>query len=283
MTDSDEAPAFYARLAMRFGNAHCQPGPAGCDWYHPVWPLFRGLGLVRSSLDHYDFYASALGGAHFDERREVLISGCADHATLQTAFQILGPRHGYTVLDRCATPLALCRAYAERVACTVSTYVDDIFSHRRHGAYDVVTTHSFLTFFTHGERAALFEKWHALLKPGGKVVSVQRLRPGPDDPGRFTAAQASRFTQAVTSRADDVLPDIVEEYPLRQLAENYTRRFTYHPVRDAAALHAQLAAAGFTVERWFPDDRSAGAPSRAEDGPSTHGAGEMFFFVATRH
>src|SRR3546814_2715406 len=57
--------------------------------------------------------------------------------------------------------------------------------------FDVVCTHCFLGYFTPEQRPALMAKWFSLLRPGGRVLTVNPIRPTPDHAFvPFTPAQA---------------------------------------------------------------------------------------------
>ncbi|HKX39391.1 MAG TPA: class I SAM-dependent methyltransferase [Burkholderiales bacterium] len=140
-----------------------------------------------------------------------------------------------TVLDRCATPLALNRWYARRQEIRIATKCTDILDYRPRRRFDVICTHSFLGQFPPRRRARLIAHWYEMLEPGGLVLTINRLRPGAP-PGRlgFSRAQADSFEALVGERQ-------------RAAARQYARRMGAWPIRSEAELAGLFERAGFEV------------------------------------
>src|SRR3546814_19002308 len=69
--------------------------------------------------------------------------------------------------------------------------------------FDVVCTHCFLGYFTPEQRPALMAKWFSLLRPGGRVLTVNPIRPTPDHAFvPFTPAQAASFEARAMAAAE---------------------------------------------------------------------------------
>ena len=251
----------------------------GCAWYHGAWQYFRALGIVTAPTVHARGLTEALralarGGSH----SRVLVSGAADYSLLAHvlhAYHCEGARIEPTVVDVCETPCYLSRWYAERLAAGVSTVAADILEHRAESPYDVVCTHGFFGNFDSEGRRLLVERWHALLRPGGRVVTVQRIRPDDDNPFVvFSAEQAAAFRDAVLERATAQAArlDQTPEY-LAALAFTYAQRVRSHPVRSADELQRSFEEQGFALERFErvvarqaagPQIRGPALPSGAE-------------------
>lgn len=89
--------------------------------------------MVTAPTDHADFYLEFLGAfAREGNRERVLVSGCVDQSTLA---HVIGAYEGYpletTALDRCETPLVLCRLLAETTGRSVATTARAVTSRRR--------------------------------------------------------------------------------------------------------------------------------------------------------
>jgi SAM-dependent methyltransferase len=254
-TPADAALSESAALAWAQAPALCRRDPAtraSCAWHHGLWPTLRLLGLVTEPALHGEFLRGALAAlAPAGERPRLLLSGAADHALL---VQVLAARglHGarVTVLDICETPLMLNRWFAQHAGAEIVTRRADILDFADAEPFDAVCTHAFLGNFDARQRAALAAKWHSLLRPGGCVVTVNRLRPD-RGPGRvaFTADQArayrERALRAASSREHD-LP--MSATALASAADDYASRQTIYPLQTAGELRALFEAAGFAIE-----------------------------------
>lgn len=95
-----------------------------CASYHGFWQYLRPLNLVTTPAHHTEFFRRALPRieAGCDPPR-VLVSGAADYAMLVQvliAFQARDVAPCVSVVDRCATPLALNEWYAARVGMPIT-------------------------------------------------------------------------------------------------------------------------------------------------------------------
>lgn len=245
---TDEALFEAARLAREQAPALCRrtADGASCDWHHGLWPTLRLLGLVTEPALHADFLHEALAGIA-GERPRVLLSGAADHALLAQVLAAFGARlPEVTVLDICETPLLLNRWYASRAGTDVATRRADILEFETPQPFDAVCTHAFLGNFDGAQRAALAAKWHALLRPGGKVVTVNRLRPG--HVAQWTAFSVEQVW-AYRARVEEAAKARALQVPrLGKAAEAYASRQTIFPLGSAAELRALFEAAGFGIE-----------------------------------
>lgn len=246
----DEALDEAARLAREQAPALCRRDPASggsCDWNHGLWPTLRLLGLVTAPAMHGEFLRKALAGVA-GERPRVLLSGAADHALLAQALLAYGVRQpDITVLDICETPLLLNRWYAERNGTEVVTQRSNILEFEAPQPFDVICTHAFLGNFDAPQRAALAAKWHALLRPGGKVVTANRLRPGQE--AQWIAFSVEQVW-AYRARVEDAAKARALQVPrLGRAAEIYAGRQTIFPVGSTAELRTLFEGAGFDIEQ----------------------------------
>lgn len=197
---------------MDIGTERC----GDCAWYHGTWPTWRALGLGSTPRWHAHFYREAAAGVPSGAR--VLITGAAD-AEMVDVVAAAFDRPEITVLDRCPTPLARVGDRAETVAVDVLEY--------RAPPFDAICTHAFLGYFPPAERPRLAAAWHRLLRPGGRLMTVNRLR---EETGlvRFRPAEAEAFVASVRAGAAAIGEDPDR---LAALARRYTGRFASWPVR----------------------------------------------------
>lgn len=246
----DEALEDAARLARQQAPALCRRDAASgtsCDWHHGLWPTLRLLGLVTAPALHGEFLRTALA-AIAGEHPRVLLSGAADHALLAQVLAAFGARRpAVTVLDICDTPLLLNRWYAGRAGTSVDTRRSNILDFEEPEPFDAVCTHAFLGNFDTAQRAALAAKWHALLRPGGKVVTVNRLRPGHE--AQWIAFSVEQVW-AYRARVEEAAQARALQIPrLGKATERYASRQTIFPLGSAAELRALFEGAGFAIEQ----------------------------------
>jgi SAM-dependent methyltransferase len=247
--ERDEELAQAARLAREQAPALCRKDPASgesCAWHHGLWPTLRLLGLVTEPALHGEFLRRALGGIE-GGHPSVLLSGASDHALLALTLSALGDRKArITAIDICDTPLMLERWYADRVRATVTTRRADILGYEDADPFDAICTHAFLSHFDATQRIALVKKWHALLRPGGKVITVNRLRPGREAAWLpFSVDQIWAYRARVVELARE---RSLEVPGLERAAEAYARRQAVFPMGSAGELRALFEQAGFAIE-----------------------------------
>lgn len=254
-----------------------------CAWYHSAWPSLRLLGIVTEPSHHVGYFVEHLAPAA-DAR--VLVCGAADHALPALVFAVwraAGVTPDVTVLDRCATPLRLCEWYADRVGQHIATVHSDILDYGAEGRFDVICTHALLGHFSAQQRRALAAVWYRLLRPGGRVVTVNRIRPGlPDAPIGFTPDEAGRLAARVMAAAQ-AAPARIGLYSTgwRALVEPFTRHMTIRPVPSVADAVAPLEEAGFAVETQDLGPAETGMAAQPS-GPTAFGAAQYVGITAIR-
>jgi SAM-dependent methyltransferase len=257
-----------APLAQQLADSLCttRNGNDDCGALHGVWPALRLLQLGADPTRHADFFEAAIGLlAPVSER--VLISGCADWGMLDTAASIYRRRAAAmraTALDQCVTPLLLCAWYGAQTQVPVRTVCADASAFDEYAAFDMIATHSLLTYRDLAGRRELVANWHRLLAPGGAVITVTRLQPMA--PADVAAASAAERGQAFAARAAAAQAASEWQFDSAQLcarAERFARAQISHPVGDAADVRALFEAAGFDVVRLDVKRIGAGADGTA--------------------
>lgn len=272
-----EYPREAIALALAEAPRLCAGNPFGdCGWYHTSWPVLKGLGVFISLKSDDDFLLPQLRTALAGGARRILISGTADAGMLAriAACRDATPDSlDITVLDCCPTPLALCRQYAELADLPIRTVQADILSYIEEGApYDLICTHSFLTFFDAAHRLQLVRQWHALLKPSGAVITAQRVRP--DETALITRYPAEEV-DALQDKAERLAALHgaalgVDAELARHSAWLYGAHHHTHLIADAEELRAPFDAAGFVFRHFAPPPADApvadvpGAPGNAQ-------------------
>lgn len=265
----------------------CETDPdtgESCAWYHGFWPYLHALDIVTRPDHHGAFYTDNLGALARDGYRRVLISGAADFNMLQrvyTAFDAAGAVPDIVLLDRCPTAVALAQWYAARVGRAVEGRVGNILDYTD-SPFDIVCTHSFMGYFEDEERRRLARTWAALLRPGGKVVTINRIRPNATGAIGFTQNQARDFVRSVRdaalARATPL--DADAEY-LAAAAARYAEKFRIRPMGSLVAFERLFDENGFRIEKMDGKEVPRHEGTRVS-GPTTPGGATYIHVIATR-
>jgi SAM-dependent methyltransferase len=246
-----------APVAFRLARELCQrDGATGreCSPVHGFWQYLRILGFVTTPAHHARFLGDAFNDAvPRGGNVDVLVSGAVDYSMLAHALWACGSRGAAakaTVIDICATPLALNDWYARRVGQAISTAREDVRDHRSGAGYDVVCTHSFLSQFPPADRRDVARSWRRLLKPGGRVITVNRIRAGNGaGPFTYSSSQVQALEEGILRRAAELHDplDLAPEELVRSAAA-YARHRRIYPVETCDEIGTLLKEAGLAVE-----------------------------------
>lgn len=247
-----------APLAWKLALEFCRRDPATgetCAWHHGLWQFLRLMGLAGSAARRGAFYQDATRDALADVKSpRVLISGSTDYAMLALVAAALKDRlegAAITIVDICETPLRLGQWYAERSGTRLNVARSDILDYDPREHFDLICTDSFISRFPHQQWKGLADKWRALLRPGGSVVTATLLRPDAAvECIRFSEEQVVAFRETVRRLAEE-RPVIFGNTPadLAASAERYARNQYNHPVRTKDEVRVLLEDAGFAVDR----------------------------------
>lgn len=260
---SHEEPLhLIAPLAAKTAAEHCgcDSGTGGtCGWYHGTIGYLRLLDLVISPADHAGFYLPALQRlVAAGKLRRLLISGAGDCCMLAQVLRGTDAATGapeIVVVDRCETPLRLNSWHAEQVGQAIETVNSPVLDFTSARPFDVICTHCFLGYFTPQQRPALMARWFSLLRPGGRVLTVNPIRPLPDHSFvRFKPDQAASF-EARALAAAAARPERLGGLALadfRQRVRAFTASFGSYPVHSVEEVRGLFETAGFMVEDIAP-------------------------------
>ncbi|MDP6787313.1 MAG: class I SAM-dependent methyltransferase [Rhodospirillales bacterium] len=275
---TDEPLSLIAPLAAKTGEQHCRndEGSGSCAWYHGTLDYLRLLDLVISPHAHRDFFVPAFQGlAEGSSSHRVLVSGAGDCSMMTqvlSGFRAASVEPDITVIDRCETPLILNRWLAEREGLSIETAQSEVLDFETSHPFDVICTHCFLGYFTSEVRPRVADKWFSLLRPGGRLLTINPIRNTPDDSlVRFTPEQAASFGERAL-RAAQSRPDLfgTDLDWFRKRVGEYARNFGSYPVRSAEDFRSLFEKAGFSVERMSPLSLP-GTPVSASSGPTELG------------
>ncbi len=258
-----------------------------CDWYHGLWQFLKLLEVVEGFGPQARFFRDAFdtvdGSA---DGPRVLVAGAADYVMLAyvlSAFRARGVEPRVAVVDWCRTPLELNRWYAQRVGATVELHCCDLLEYRDDRPFDAICTHALLGRFSPADRPRLADRWHSLLRPGGKVITVSPFRPG-DGPvlKGFAPEQVKAFAALVAERAKALGPRLpIPPAELAEAADRYARCHRVYRVRSEGELRAMFEGRGLALEHLsFSSPESSVGP--AVNGPTVAGGAVYARIVARR-
>lgn len=271
---ADSAPVAWAEAPRR-----CYRDPQTgqtCLWYHRVWQYLRLFGIISSIRTNTDFLTRCFRDcARARPHPVVLVSAAADYsmlAHLKHACDLERSPLDATIVDRCETSLFLNRWYADRFNLVLATACCNVIEYATERRFDLICTHNFLGRFDDDSRRLLVARWHTLLRPGGVVVTTQRIRPNAraarsfytDEQARELSERVAAVARAHPQRLDldvDQLARAVYEYAIRRAA---------HTIRTNREILDIFEAVGFDVA--VADD-GEGEAERQRDRPSAPDAG----------
>ena len=245
-----------ATLARKLAPTSCRAGAffeSNCVWYHGIWPYLRATGMVSTPTVHAEFYAETLGAlAQRDDMRRVLISGSSDSTMLQHVFSAFGAETDPDIYftDICETPVKLAEWYAAVSSRKITAIATDILTFKSDKPFDVICTHAFMGSFNEADRLTLVRNWRDLLRPGGKIVTINRIRPYADaDVICFDEEQIERFVakaRAAIEQRPEMFDITADE--MAAAARKYGETFEVYPIRSLEDIDRIFRNNGFDIE-----------------------------------
>jgi SAM-dependent methyltransferase len=285
-----EDPVFECvPVARQAAAEHCREIPYKaykCDWYHGFWMYLRAMGISKASGGQADFLVAALRDlARTGNYPRVLITGSVDYSMPSHAlwaYQSEAAAQDLMVTDICETPLAVSRWYAERQGASLSTERADVLAYQPAQAFDVAMTNSFFGSFAPEYRPRLFESWARVIRPGGKLVFTNRLRPSGPDVTLFSPEDTAVFCETVRREAASLPPPLGDDLDgIAAAARTYCERFVSYPLRTSEEVERYLIDAGFGIDV-LEVAHHGGRTSGAVSGPSINQRADYVRVIATR-
>ena len=290
VTNLREPLEISAPLAQRLAPKLCLRNPAtgeSCAWHHGFWQYLRLMELAITPARQADFYRRALQSVTAGSNApRVLVSGTTDYSMLAhvlASYRERGLEPVVTVIDKCDTAVFLNRWYAERECANVSCGRADILDYASDAPFDAVCTDSFLGQFSPDERFRLLEKWRQLLRPGGTVITVTRVRATASTAQiGFSPEQAQAFRAAVLRKAASMPAHLhADPAEIAQSADIYVDRQRTWPVRSREEVRELFEGCGFRLDE-LSDAPDADADQAQQNDPVSPGSGGQVRIIATR-
>lgn len=194
---------------------------------------------------------AAIAKHSVDSRRDILIAGAADTGLLAMAARATSDHAArITVLDRCGTPLELCRRFSRRWSLPIKTLrVDLQEAAPAKAAFDVVFGHLILQFIPIERRPFVMARLRGLLRPDGRLILVFRTS------SRVEGSLASEVRDAFAERLLEwletrniALPEQRDAFHRRLEAYAEERRTRYGAYQEPDQVEELVQRVGFVVE-----------------------------------
>jgi SAM-dependent methyltransferase len=241
----EDLPTMAAQ-AYALADRYC----SHCRNFHALWPyrrLARMCGAAESGADEIERTLTRLIAAG---GKRILIAAAADTGLLATVARAgAGLDPEITVVDRCETPLELCRRYASECGLPVDTRIVDLNALDLAG-FDVVYANSVLQFIPVDLRVNMLTRVRRSLRPGGHFVCV--FNAGGRFAGEVLPEYRGRYADWLLAELDRLgvpLPDSLEMF--RQRTNDYTRELETREgeFSNPQLVDSMMEAAGFAVLR----------------------------------
>lgn len=235
-----------------------------CRDYHALWPYHRLAGLVGGAQGGGSSIERILTQAFEDGRRKLLIAGAADTGLLALAARV-GISYGIdiAVLDRCRTPLELCRTFAQRWSLRTATLHQNLTGLDISAGFDIVLASSVLAFIAPDQRVDVLSRLCGALRPNGRLINVVNVsaRVSGEAMPQYRADYSQRML-AELERRGVALPESAEAFTHR--LEHYAREFesrqgAFGDLDQVLALHQR---AGFAIMSCTDTETGLAAPWR---------------------
>lgn len=287
----DEPLAISAPFARELATVCCTDAAAdrSCEPYHGFWQYMRLMGLGKTLSGQSAWYLAELERLAREWARRpaanparILISGCADYSLLAHVLQARGSENvpvEITALDVCRTPLLLNQWYARRAGHALGVVCSDILQHHAADTYDLIVTSSFLGYFHPEVRPRLLLGYAAMLRAGGRLIIVNRLRDGAEGEAvGFSLRQVERFA-ARAAQLSATLPASASLTPddAFRMARAYAGFFRSYPLNAEASVRRLAGGCGL---RWADGGRLPSARLQAGvDGPTVSDGADYLIAV----
>jgi 2-polyprenyl-3-methyl-5-hydroxy-6-metoxy-1,4-benzoquinol methylase len=191
----------------------------GCADYHVGYVCRRAtspdFSILSDRTEIIEMIGRELGSrAETNGPIDILIAGASDTGLLATAAMgaaAAGPeiaaRARFTVIDRCGTPLELCRAYAAQAKLNLNVAKVDLTKAEADFSADLICVHSVFRFLSPDIHVTVLQRLARWLKPQGRIVFSQRLTEVNSlSHTQIMATRIERVAEAVTAN-----PKLVSE------------------------------------------------------------------------
>lgn len=219
-----------------------------CKNFHSLWPYLR---LARASGGDVGepLIVSTLKKLLLKGDRNILVAGCADTGLLAVVAGAAARGTKITLLDRCMTPLELCRRFAHRWSLSIETIHCDLMKLSVRSYYDIVLAHALLQFIPSESHIEVVSRMRRSLRADGRLLIAFRTS------SHITGSLLHEYQDSYRKNVIEQLESINVELPqphgefYRRLGEySEERRNREGAHQSCEEVEALLKAAGFEIE-----------------------------------
>ena len=241
VTDLLGDPAGLAEYQFRLALDHC----AECRDYHSVWP-YRRLSRMVLGIETGADIVGALLGEFTQPNGRILIAGSADAGLMALTATATKDKNPFIdVADRCPTPLAVCRRFAQGQSLRITTLQLDFGSNVRQRRYDVVFVHCIVQFVPPSLRVEFLRKLGQAMTRQSALILVERLHTRKEDDPRHRDYAADTLDALAAQGIK--LPEEETSFRLRLERIVNARRTRIEHSLSSSELNSCLAGAGFQM------------------------------------
>jgi ubiquinone/menaquinone biosynthesis C-methylase UbiE len=233
-----------------------------CINFHLLWPYLRLAKASGGDVDEPSF-RTALTRLLSGRDQKVLIAGAADTGLLAVVTRAAGSSPEIIVVDRCATPLELCRHFASRWSLPVETLQADLTELELMAAVDVVVAHSLLQFIPADRRVDVLSRLRRSLRPGGRLLLVFRTSARIE--GSLLREYRDSYSKNLIEKLGEMnIPPPEEHEDFRRRIDEYSeeRRMREGAHQNCADVEQLIEDAGFAIEELASIEANQSAPFR---------------------
>lgn len=259
--------SYNIRRAFEYAPGHC----GDCLDYHMLIAVRRSIGRIGTASTDRGLLVAQIGEmlaerAPSDKSPfDIVIAGSGDTQTPAVcAHAVHG--HGadalarvrFTILDRCDTPLQLCRDFAARHGLSFDTRVADLVTTTAAFPADLVVIHNTFSFIATEHHVATLSRIAGWLKPGGRIYFTLAVRPAETRDGILRRnAEAHDLIRASIAAGTLAIREPLAVFEAR-LARHDERRAD---ISDAAAIFELFARCKLRVHRQWRRTRDRETPA----------------------
>jgi SAM-dependent methyltransferase len=221
---------------------------SSCENFHLLWPYLRLAKASGGDVDEPHFRA-ALNRLLSGCGQKILIAGAADTGLLAVVARAASSDPKIVVVDRCETPLELCRRFADRWSLPIKTLQMDLTDFDVGSAFDVVVVHSLLQFIPADRRVDVLSRLRQSLRPGGRLLLVFRTSARIE--GSLLREYRETYSKSLIERVEEMnipLPERREDFRRRVDEYSEERRTREGAHQNSAIVEQLIEAAGFSIE-----------------------------------
>ena len=199
--------AKYGQRTMELAPIYC----GDCENLHLLQPSKRAANRAAKTEVDASYLMDVIGRLVADRGTsgpiDIVVAGSADtrllstcaHAAFVNAREAFS-RVQFTVLDRCRTPLEICRVYAEQHGLPLTIDAVDLTETNNSYPADILFQHSLFRFLPRDRHVATLKKFRDWLKPGGRMIFSTSVKP-PRSTDRLAAFRSRSFGR-LTEKVD---------------------------------------------------------------------------------